>query len=245
MTAAAVKEGCHVQTYIIMAEGIVHDDIVGGKNFVYIVQGDAFWQGSGSAGAESENFIVNVGTKVSFRFRICFIGNVIFVEYMMFRQVTALDIVCKYKTFRLPGSHAFCLNHCVADVGGVDYDFWLIVVNEQGHFSRRQITVCRKQNAADFAGRNIAGAEDRGIPQNCHDDIVFFYAVFFEGMGKPVCLCIQFPVGPLPFLVGIDDGWSLGKAADIAHETVQPCVFMLKSIYKHSVVISSCHTLSA
>ena len=160
---------------------------------------------------------------------------------MILRNRNVLKIIRHDYPVRLVLAVIDCINYHLAYICRVNHCLRLIVLHEQRQFTVGKLVVCKQSNRADFAWSNVCCTELRAVCHNSHNHIVLAYSVLSQCMSKFVCLHIELSVSPRSPRLRIDDGSLAPIPSNISHETVEPCIFVLKSLPKHSVIISSLH----
>ena len=164
MTTTSVKPRRHVQGNISFIHRIMHNNIVGRKHFVNIVYRHRFWKACSSAGTKTQNFIVNMMTKINFRLFIIKIFHKLFVRNMIFRNSHTFNIICHYKKLRLPKTYFFDFRYNAGNTCRINNNFRFVMIYKKCHFTAGKIIVSRQKNSPDFSRTSIKKGKFRRIP---------------------------------------------------------------------------------
>ena len=136
-----------------------------------------------------------------------------------------------------------CVFHILRDNRGIDKNAGLVLVYERGEFVCGKVERACQKNCAEFSGRNIRKNELGAISEYAHNDVVFADTVFLQRIRKAIHFGVQRVVSVDGLFYRVDECNFVFRAVHIAHKTIEPSIFVFKSVDEHCVVVGSIHIL--
>ena len=216
MNAAAVEPGGHIHRAVGRRQRKVHDDIMGRKDFVDVVDRHTLGTVGGTRSVQPCGFIVNMRMEIDRRIFIRLPDHIITICNRAFRRRLLIFIIYEDDARRFVFGKLQSLVGQIAKIRIIDKGFGTAVIDDQSDFTSALTVIDRAGNRADFMGCQIEKYKFRRIEQGEHHDIIFADAVRPQRMRQMVGFGIQFPIGPAAARLRVVQGGRIAKAGYIA-----------------------------
>ena len=181
----------------------MHNDVVRRENFVYIIERHAFWGTRCTGCLETDDFVVNMGCEINDRIIFCGVLHIAGVQDVSFGSSEFFH--CMVDGDDRFGTVFAQLQRPDSSIGYfrvVNVYFRFVMVDDLRRFTGREVEICRIADGAYFLGGNVGKEKFRRIEKLEENDVAFFYAVFFECIGKAICFLVELCVSPCVFSAG-------------------------------------------